>query len=276
MDDLDLLEEMGLRVDGNPDRIKAWMHYHEFVLVSSIDQVRKIVDQAYKVGSCSLDLETEGLDSRIYLKSPSEIKGVYEEYWEGDRPEKILQTVHKIVGYCISVDGHTGYYIPVRHIAENSNNLDPKEVGKLIRELCIAAQPTLTEEGFAKDPLSSPLIAEPGKVKIHFWNAKFDQEFLYPVTGIDWWHPDSFEDPMLLYFARNTSDKNLSLKSKSKTEIYLKDKNGNPVLGIIRTDPHDPLKETLEISPKDGARVPYEMIELKELFSKGREIKFAK
>lgn len=276
MEDEDLLESMGVRVaKSTPEMIKAWMHFHNFVLVESIDQVRKVIDHAYEVGSCSLDLETQGLDSRIYYKRPEEIKGPYEEYWEGDRPDLLLQTVHKVVGYCISVDGHTGYYIPVRHVAENSNNLDPVAVGKLIKELCVAAQPTLTEEGFAKDPLSSPLIAEPGKVKIAFWNAKFDQEFLYPITGIDWWHPDSYEDSMLLYFARNTSDKNLSLKAKSKTDLYVKDKEGKPVLGIVRPNPHNPIQELVEVSPTKGDRIPYEMIELKDLFGKGREIKFA-
>ena len=30
------------------------------------------------------------------------------------------------------------------------------------------------------------------------WNAKFDQEMLYPVVGIDFWHPESFEDGMLM------------------------------------------------------------------------------
>lgn len=276
MEDEDLLESMGVRVaKSTPEMIKAWMHFHNFVLVESIDQVRKVIDHAYEVGSCSLDLETQGLDSRIYYKRPEEIKGLYEEYWEGDRPKLLLQTVHKVVGYCISVDGHTGYYIPVRHVAENSNNLDPVAVGKLIKELCVAAQPTLTEEGFAKDPLSSPLIAEPGKVKIAFWNAKFDQEFLYPITGIDWWHPDSYEDSMLLYFARNTSDKNLSLKAKSKTDLYVKDKEGKPILGIVRPNPHNPIQELVEVSPTKGDRIPYEMIELKDLFGKGREIKFA-
>lgn len=275
MDDSDLLDAMGLRVaTSTPDMIKGWMKFHKFVLVETIDQVRKIIDHAYEVGSCSLDLETQGLDSRIYYKRPEEIKGVYEEYWEGERPSLLLQTVHKVVGYCISVDGHTGYYIPIRHIAENSDNLDPVAVGKLIKELCVAAQPTLTEEGFAKDPLSSPLIAEMGKVKIAFWNAKFDQEFLYPITGIDWWHPDSYEDAMLLYFARNTSDKTLSLKNKSKSDIYVKDKDGKPLLGIVRPDPNNPIQELVELSPK-GDRIPYEMIELKDLFGKGRDIKFA-
>lgn len=273
--DEDLLESMGVRVaKSTPDMMKAWMRFHTFVLVESVAQVRKIIDQAYERGICSLDLETQGLDSRIYYRSPEEIKGPCEEYWDGDRPERILQTVHKVVGYCISVDGQTGYYIPVRHIAENSNNLDPVAVGKLIKELCLAAQPILTEEGLAKDPLSSPLIQTNGKVKIAFWNAKFDQEFLYPVTGIDWWHPDSYEDSMLLYFARNTSDKNLSLKAKSKTDLYVKDKDGKPVLGIVRPDPHNPIQDLVELSPK-GDRIPYEMIELKELFGKGREIKFA-
>jgi len=274
-DDLDLLESMGLRVETTtPDMTKGWMQFHNFVLVSDISQVEAIVEDALARGECSLDLETEGLDSRIYYRDPSEIKGPYEEYWEGDRPSKIMQTVHKVVGYCMSTDGHTGYYIPVRHTAEGSINLDPVAVGKLIKKLCMASQPTLTEEGFHKDPLGSSLIAEPGTVKIYFWNAKFDQEFLYPITGLDYWHPDSYEDGLLLYFARNTSDKNLSLKAKSKSDLHVKDAEGKPILGIVRPNPNNPIQETVELSPK-GDRIPYEMIELKQLFGKGRDIKFA-
>lgn len=274
-DDLDLLESMGLRVETTtPDMTKGWMQFHNFVLVSDISQVEAIVEDALAKGECSLDLETEGLDSRIYYRDPSEIKGPYEEYWEGDRPSKIMQTVHKVVGYCMSTDGHTGYYIPVRHTAEGSINLDPVAVGKLIKKLCMASQPTLTEEGFHKDPLGSSLIAEPGRVKIYFWNAKFDQEFLYPITGLDYWHPDSYEDGLLLYFARNTSDKNLSLKAKSKSDLHVKDAEGKPILGIVRPNPNNPIQETVELSSK-GDRIPYEMIELKQLFGKGRDIKFA-
>lgn len=237
-----------------PDITKPWMKYHKFELVKTIERLNEIVDASIAAGSCSLDLETQGLDNRIYMKSPAEIKGAYEVWWDGPAPEKIPQTVHKIVGYCISYDGLTGFYCPVRHTAEGSINVDVVEAGKAIQRLCRAAIPELTDEGKASDPIASPLIKKAG-IKIFFWHAKFDQEFLYPVTGIEVWHPDSFEDGMLLYFSRNTSDKDLGLKTKSKNQLFVKDEKGTF------------LKE-------NNVPIPYEMIDLKELFIRGRKIDF--
>lgn len=253
------------------DIIKAWMHYHEFVVVETLEQLEGVVEQAFKTGTCSLDLETEGLDNRIYERDPSTIKGAIEEYWDGERPERVLQTVHKIVGYCLSPDGHTGYYVPVRHTCPDANNLDVVAVGKIIKRLCQAAQPTIKEEGRESDPLSSALI-DKAKVKLFFWHAKFDQEFLLPVTGIDWWHPESFEDGMLVYYCIYTNDKQLGLKEKSKKlSVH---RNGKPVLGLIKKDPKNAQHEIVEETPT-GVPIPYEMIELKDLFRRGQEIAFA-
>lgn len=268
-----LLSSMGAHQEQNvPDIKKAWMNYHEFVVIDSIELLSKVVDQAFVTGKCALDLETEGLDNRIYLRDPSTIRGDFEEYWDGERPDRILQTVHKIVGYCLSPDGYTGYYVPVRHTAEDSNNLDVVEAGKLIKKLCRAAQPVITEEGRLVDPLASPLI-KPAKVKIFFWHAKFDQEFLLPVTGIDFWHPESFEDGMLVYYCIYTNDKNLSLKDKSKKELRVLDKQGKEVRALINPDPSNSKHELVTENPR-GVTLPYEMIELKDLFVRGRDIQF--
>jgi len=260
-DPLSFMADMGLKQQREvPDITKPWMRYHDFVLVKTIEQLYEVIEKALITGKCALDLETHGLDTRIYWKKPEEIKGAFEEYWDGPTPERIPQTVHKIVGYCLSPDGQTGYYVPVRHTAEDSPNLDVVAAGKAIQRLCLAAQPVLTDEGLVQDPLSSPLIKEPGKVKLYFWNAKYDQEMLYPVTGIDWWHPESFEDAMLLYYCRYTNDKNLDLKSKSAKQLFVT-VDGN------------------RVKDEKGMEIPYEMIELKELFvsssGKRREIRFA-
>lgn len=272
LDATQIMASMGTRQEASAaDIFKAWMNFHDFVLVKSVDQLREVVKQAYRVGKCSLDLETEGLDNRIYEKRPEEIRGPIEEYWDGPRPDRLLQTVHKIVGYCLSVDGKAGYYVPVRHEDERKN-LDPVEVGKVIKELCLAAQPEIREEG-KQDPLGSALI-KPGKVKLYFWHAKFDQEFLLPVTGIDFWHPDSFEDGMLMYYCIYSDDKSLGLKPKSEKNLCVRDDKGVPKLGIISKDPTNRLHERVTLNEK-GAKIPYDMIELKDLFVKGREIKFA-
>lgn len=203
---------------------KPWMDFHKMELVKSVEQVRQIVDDALAHGRCGLDLETEGLDNRI-------------DYDENDQP----YTRHKIVGYCISVRGH-GYYIPIRHKLfdqfDADPNLSPDEVDAEIKRLCLASQPVLTEAGRKKDPYSSVDWEVPPRVIIYFWNSKFDQEFLYPVTGIDFWHPDSYEDGYLAAYVYYTDDRKLGLKLKAPQRLSI---NGHP----------------------------YEMIELGELFPKG-------
>jgi DNA polymerase I-like protein with 3'-5' exonuclease and polymerase domains len=229
-DPMDFLENSGLTRDRKvPLASKPWMINHDFKLVESVAELNEIVNRCIASGFCSLDLETEGLDNRI-------------NYVNG-RPE----TVHKIVGYCISYDGQTGYYVPVRHAPTDgapAMNVGPLvEVEQSIIRLCQAAIPEGTKEDKERDPLSYK--CSPPKLVIGFWNAQFDHEFLYPVTGIDWWHPDSFEDGLLAGFTLHAGDKNLGLKPKSKQ--YLADKEGNP----------------------------YEMVELKELFNnKSKDIDF--
>ena len=213
-----------------PDITKPWMQHHEFVLVRTPEEVDAIVEEALSCGRCSLDLETEGLDNRI-------------EWDQQGRP----RTVHQIVGFCIAVgDALKGYYIPVRHNPQDGSpdlNVKPVErVEAAIRRLCWAAQPT--PKPGQSDPLAFREFETPPRVVIDFWHAKFDQEFLYPVTGIDFWHPDSFEDGMLAYFTLYTGDKSLSLKDKAKE--------------VLRAP--------------DGS--PYEMIKLQELFPNRRKISF--
>ncbi|KKK65024.1 hypothetical protein LCGC14_2978310, partial [marine sediment metagenome] len=209
---------------------KPWMKFHEFNLVQEIDKVRELVDQAIEHGRCALDLETEGFDNRI-------------DYDEQDQP----QTRHKIVGYCIGLKGK-GYYLPLRHNfdpvhGEKNPNLPIKETDAEIKRLCLAAQPILTAEGLEKDPYASSLMETPPRVVLYFWHAKFDQEFLYPVTGIDFWHPESFEDGMLAAWVVYSADKNLKLKVKAKRRLRIKD-------------------------PETGEVHPYEMIEFNDLFTR--------
>lgn len=213
-----------------PDITKPWMKHHEFVLVQTVAEVEQIVDAAIASGKASLDLETEGLDNRIYYNAQGE-------------PE----TVHKIVGFCIAYgDAKTGYYIPVRHRPTDGGpayNVEPVEaVETAITRLCDAAQPEIDPSD--PDQLSGKKWVTPPRVILHFWHASFDQEFLFPVTGIDWWHPDGFEDGNLACFVRYSDDKNLSLKDKAPE--LLRDPDGNP----------------------------YEMIGIKELFPNRRKIDF--
>lgn len=257
IEDGDPMEALGVTQQKDVNiQHRPWMDYHEFVLVSTVEQLSKLVDRCLAAGQAALDLETEGLDTRVYWYSPEDLPETAERPWDPKNPPaRVPQTVHKIVGYCISYDGKTGYYAPVRHTAEAAVNLDPVAAGKEIQRLCEAAQPEIEPQALELDPLGSASIKKPGKVKIYFWNAKFDQEMLFPVVGIDWWHPDSFEDGILGYFVLLSEDKALGLKTKSKQYLRVKDGKGQEVF-------------------VNGSSIPYEMVELKECFAKGREISF--
>jgi DNA polymerase I-like protein with 3'-5' exonuclease and polymerase domains len=235
-DDLsDFFEGSGIRVSSKDSKlIKPWMKFHQFKLVRTIEGVRELVDLALAHGRCGLDLETEGFDNRVNYA-----------------PDGTKSTVHKIVGYCISVRG-VGHYIPVRHrfnplYGEKDPNAPLVETESEIRRLCLASQPELTEEGRRDDPLASTkIVGGKPKMLIYFWNAKFDQEFLFPITGIDFWHPDSFEDGMLAAYSVYSDDPSLGLKSKAQSRLTV----------------HDPSQVV------DGKPSPlkYEMIEFAELF----------
>lgn len=232
----DFMADMGITHERTvPDITKPWMKHHKFELIQTIDRLNEVIDAAIAAGECALDLETEGLDNRIF-------------YREDGSP----YTKHNIVGFCLSYDGITGFYAPIRHKPDDSGtglNLPIAETEAAIKRLCVAAQPVVSPKGLEEDPLAAketgkdgtPNWLEKPKLVIYFWHAKFDQEFLYPITGIDWWHPESFEDGNLIYFVHYSGDKALSLKDKAKQE--LRDIDGNP----------------------------YEMIKLQELFIQGRK-----
>lgn len=202
-----------------PSLRKPWMKFHKFNLVKTVEEVATIVDKAIAHGRCALDLETEGFDNRI-------------DYDEENRPS----TRHQIVGYCLSVKG-VGYYIPVRHLfnprmGERDPNVPRAGVEAEMRRLLQAARPEVEGEPYVHNAVPAP------KVVIYFWNSKFDQEFLYAVTGIDIWHPVSFEDGMLAAYSIY-SDDDLGLKSNAVRRLSVYD---------------------------GDTKIPYEMIELSELF----------
>lgn len=232
------------------DLIKPWMRFHTFVLVKTVEEVRALVDRAIKHGRCALDLETEGFDNRV-------------EFTIDTKKVPVTFTRHKIVGYCLSVKG-VGYYVPVRHkfnvdYKEKDPNVPVEQVDAEIRRLCLASQPVLTPEGLEEDPLASKRIATPPRVVIYFWNAKFDQEFLFPVTGIDFWHPESFEDGMLAAYVSYTDDPDLGLKGKALSN-----------LSVVDPDKKDSYGQDISY--------PYEMIKFEDTFPKGMlrsDMKFA-
>ena len=184
---------------------KPWMTKKEFVLVTNLEQLSSVIDQAINAGKCALDLETTGLDSRI----------------------KDNRTVDDIVGYCLSYDGETGFYIPVGHVDQStgksrSSNLSRLPVAEEIKRLCENC------------------------VTIYH-NALFDHEFLYgSAAHIQIEDPDMFEDTLILDYLRKSTAFKHGLKHLSKEFLGMEmislkdlfaDRSGD--LSYARLDPEN-------------------------------------
>lgn len=92
---------MKLWEDDSPDVIqKAWMRDKKMELVT-VETLKWVVDQCIAAGKYAHDIETTGLDTRVF-------DGRTKDY---------------IVGHCLSPDGERGYYVPVRHRKGTHHNL---------------------------------------------------------------------------------------------------------------------------------------------------------
>lgn len=80
---------------------QPWMDECSFVLGTN-DNIKGIIDHCLKHPRIATDLETTGLDNRVFNGT----------------------TVDKIVGLCLCPDGRTGYYIPLRHTTNPEANVD--------------------------------------------------------------------------------------------------------------------------------------------------------
>lgn len=144
---------------------REWFSQYGFHLVDGIPKLKKLVDMCISRGLYSIDLETTGVDNRIYK----------DEYFEDGKVTRHgMRTIDRIVGVCISFDGQHGYYIPLSHEPEDSGNLPWNE---------------------AWDELSRLVNS---KARAIFHNKKFDAEFLFPVVGKEYYKVDEHEDTMLL------------------------------------------------------------------------------
>ena len=156
----------------------AWMATKRFVLVTPENLVECIEACINGVkGRFSLDLETTGLDNRVYNG----------------------ETKDKIVGVCLSGDGVTGWYIPLRHKKGAEHNVPFMTFDSEFRRLMAAV--------------------DEGKVKALFHNGKFDQEFL-EFNGNEpygnWDAPKNWEDTLILAYLRNSRARRKSLKVLSE------------------------------------------------------------
>jgi DNA polymerase I-like protein with 3'-5' exonuclease and polymerase domains len=156
---------------------KPWMVDGTHRLVrGTAEMLPKIVDDCIASGLYSLDLETTGLDNRVFNG----------------------ETVCKIVGVCLSADGITGYYLPLRHKVGVEHNISwslfQTEMLRLVR---------------------SPAIAI-------FHKGKFDQEFLHFWGGEpfgEWDDPKKFEDTLILAYLRDPRAKQFGLKYLAEKEL---------------------------------------------------------
>ena len=153
------------RMDDRVSIERPWFKDYSFHLVSSVDELTRLVSMCIERGLYAIDLETTGVDNRVYP----------DDYFDdGVVTRHGIRTIDRIAGVCISFDGKNGYYIPLSHEPLDSGNL-PWDA--------------------SWDEISRLVYS---KSRAVFHNAKFDQEFLYPVTNKDYWKKDEFEDTFLM------------------------------------------------------------------------------
>ena len=187
---------------------KPWMTTGEykFVLVTN-ETLPSVIDACIASGLYSCDLETTGLDTRVIND----------------------ETVSKIVGCCLSPDGKTGYYIPLRHRNGQEHNVSwslfKREMLRLIRSAARAI----------------------------FHRGKFDQEFLQFCGGEslgEWDDPAKWEDTLILAYLGDTRAKQRGLKFLSKTIL------GMEMIELEELYPEDHPKGNLDFSELDPSWPP--------------------
>ena len=160
---------------------KLWMD-SVTMSVATVEDLDRIVDECIESGLYGLDLETTGLDARVFY---SEDGSAY--------------TNDKIVGYCIAPNEDTGYYIPVRH-KESEANVPPRLVAEAMKKLVES---------------DAVAVFHNGK-----FDQEFLQHDDYGPIG-EWEDPKGWEDTLILAYLRNTRERNKGLKALSKNELGL-------------------------------------------------------
>jgi DNA polymerase I-like protein with 3'-5' exonuclease and polymerase domains len=153
------------QVDDKINTERSWMSAYRFHLVTSIQQLSKLIDFCIERKLYSIDVETTGLDNRVYPDS---------FFDDGKTTRHGIRTVDKIAGVCMSFNGEDGYYIPLSHEPEGSNNLPWDPAWDEFERLVYSDARAITHGGI------------------------FDDEFLYPVTGKEYWKKEEFEDTFLI------------------------------------------------------------------------------
>jgi DNA polymerase I-like protein with 3'-5' exonuclease and polymerase domains len=158
---------------------KPWMEAVTLTLASASD-LDRIADECIAAKVYALDIETTGLDARVFTQ-----------------PDGSKVTNDKIVGICIAPNEKQSYYLPIRHKDDGAAaNVPPR----LVRDMLLKIQAA-------------------GAVTV-FHNGKFDQEFLEhdPAGAMGCWdEPAKWEDTILLAYLRDAREKRRGLKHLAKT-----------------------------------------------------------
>ena len=181
---------------------RPWMVTKRFVL-GTRENLAEIVDQCIASKRFALDLETTGLDNRVFDGS----------------------TRDRIAGICLSPDGEVGYYVPLSHVEEHENGTRRDRESNIPRSVF--------------DPEFLRLIAavDAGQTVAVFHNAKFDQEFLEfnggPAYGT-WDKPGTWDDTMIMAALRNSRSRQTGLKALAgaSPEAGEDSGTGGPGLGM--------------------------------------------
>lgn len=195
-----------------------WMLTKQFVLVT-VENLAECIDACIngKNGRFALDLETTGLDNRVDTQTNT--------------------TKDRIVGVCLSGDGQTGWYIPLRH--QNT------------RQHPTAASHNVPYMTFDREFRRLMTAVNEGRVVALFHNGKYDQEFLEFNGGEpfgNWDVPRHWEDTLILAYLRNSRARQKSLKS------------------LAEASTEDPTQEQTDQVGGRGLGMP--MFKLEELFPK--------
>jgi len=160
---------------------KPWMETVTLTLAGTAD-LDRIADECIASKIFALDIETTGLDARVFTQA------------DGSKT-----TNDKIVGLCIAPNEKQSYYLPIRHKDDGAAaNIPPR----MVRDMLLKIQAS-------------------GAVTI-FHNGKFDQEFLEhdPAGAMgNWDEPSKWEDTILLAYLRDAREKRRGLKHLAKTML---------------------------------------------------------
>jgi DNA polymerase I-like protein with 3'-5' exonuclease and polymerase domains len=104
--------EMGIDAQRPAAKKRPWMDHKVMELVT-VDTLTRVIDECITSGRYGLDVETTGLDKRVFNG----------------------RTHDQIVGVCLSPDGVRGYYLPLRHKKGEEHNLPISRTEQELRRL---------------------------------------------------------------------------------------------------------------------------------------------